>query len=122
MSLRDELLAKETSVVVASVANNTAAVATVAAPTRSDLNTIYITGFWISASAAPSAAVSATLKDGATIISQMEIPAAAFAPIRVGYGGHPFKISAGNAAVLTLPAVGGTTAASVVLEYYIGNI
>lgn len=83
---------------------------------------IYILGITISASAAPAAAVTALLKDGTTTILPLEIPASAFAPIVIGFGTSPIRISAGANAVLTIPALGGTTVSSGTIRYVISSI
>lgn len=81
---------------------------------------IYLLGVTLSASAAPAATVEATIKDGSTILIPLEIPAAAFAPIVLGFGQHPIKITSGANAVVTLPALGGTTVGSVSVRYLLG--
>lgn len=122
MPSRSDLLGKEVLSAVASATASTAT-ATVTAPTAAAAKgiTIFVTGFWISGSAAPTGTVSATLKDGSTTLVQLEIPTSAFAPIRAAYNTHPFRITPGNNAVLTLPSLGGSGVGTVVLEYYIGT-
>lgn len=107
--------------------DNTNCVVTIAKPATAALQgmTIFITGFIISASAAPSAAVEATLTgptkaDGTADTVGLEIPAAAFAPIVRDFGTHPLRIKPATDAVFTLPAIGGTTVASVTVFYYLG--
>lgn len=78
---------------------------------------IYILGITISASAAPTAAVEVTLKDGATTVLPFEIPAAAFAPIVLGFGANPLRITRGANAVLTIPALGSGVISSGSLRY-----
>lgn len=99
---------------VTSVANNTNCVATLAATAGWQW---FVTGYTISVAAAPSATVSAVLKDGTggTVIEQLEIPAAVIAPIVVNFT-RPMQLTAGNAAELTIPAVGGTTRATATLR------
>lgn len=110
------------------VANNTACVVTITKPAAAAQQalTIYILGFIVSASAAPSATVEATLTgptthDGTTADTvRLEIPAAAFAPIVRDFGVHPLRIKVATDAVFTLPAIGGTTKAAVTVFYMIG--
>lgn len=122
MPSRNDLVGKEIISVVAT-ATAGVATATVTAPTNAAAKglTIYVTGFWLSASAAPAAAVQATLKDGSTTIVALEIPNSAFAPIRAAYNTHPFRITPGSDAVLSMPSLGGSTVGTVVIEYYIGT-
>lgn len=82
---------------------------------------IYILGLTVSASAAPAATVRVTLTDNGTIILPLEIPAAAFAPIVINLEGHPLQISTGSDAVLTIPALGGTTVSSGTIRYMYGT-
>ena len=96
--------------VVTSVNDNTSAVATRAAPGAA--LRLYITHATISASAAPSATVSATITDGGTTIERIEIPAAVFAPVIIPYP-RGYKCGVNAAAVITLPAIGGTTRGTV---------
>lgn len=81
---------------------NTAAVVTLATPT--DISQRWLVeGVWFSASAAPAAAVAATVtSDGADLL-RLQIPAAAFAPIGVG---TPLYGAKGKSVVVTLPALG----------------
>jgi hypothetical protein len=92
---------------VVSVNNNTNAVVTLAAPVRGRKHVV--AGGTISVSAAPLAAVSATVVAGARTIWRCEIPAALFAPITI----PRLDTRSGEAVVITLPAVGGTTVATV---------
>ena len=77
----------------------------------------YITGYSISCGAAPAAAVSCTIDDGAVTIERVELPAAAFSPVVVHLA-QPIRCGIGTAVVLTCPAVGGTTRSTVVLRGY----
>lgn len=84
---------------------------------------IYITKLIISCTAAPSAAVEATLTGpvdatGNAVTVKIEISANAFAPIVMDFGSHPLKCKANTDAVLTVPAVGGAAIASVQLFGY----
>ena len=75
----------------------------------------FITGYSVSCSAAPSAAVSVTITDGATTVERVELPAAAFAPIAVNFSA-PIRCGINAAAEITCPAVGGTTRSTVTLR------
>ncbi len=101
--------------VVATKNDNTNAVATQAAPGAN--KRLYVSHIMISASAAPSAVVSATLEDGAsgTVKERVEIPAAAFAPISINFV-RPIALTANTAAVATLPAIGGTTRGTITMK------
>lgn len=100
-------------------AANTAAVVTIAAPTKNSLTT-YITGIVFSASAAPAAAVAATITGTGTTLTK-RIPAAAFAPIVMAFGTHPLRITPSTNAVVTLPALGAGVLGSVTVYYFIGE-
>lgn len=77
--------------------------------------THFITGYSVSSGAAPSAAVSVTITNGATTVERVELPAAAFAPIAVNFS-SPIRCSENAAAEITCPAVGGTTRSTVTLR------
>ncbi len=77
----------------------------------------YITGYTVSCAAAPAAAVSLTITNGATTVEQAELPAAAFSPVVVNLS-HPIRCDINAAAAITCPAVGGTTRSTVVLRGY----
>ena len=74
----------------------------------------YLTAIEISASAAPAAAVSCTLKDGTggTLIGQYELPASAFTPITINFN-RPKKFTGGNAVEFIVPALGAAVKCSV---------
>lgn len=78
---------------------------------------IYILGITISATAAPAAAVEVDVKDGTTIILPFQIPANAFAPIVLGFGSQPVKITKGANASLVIPALGSGVISSGSLRY-----
>jgi hypothetical protein len=99
-------------------AANTAAVVTIAAPGAQQC--IYITGVVFSASAAPTAAVAATIVGTGTTLTK-RIAAAAFAPIALFFGTHPIRCAPGTQAVVTLPALGAGVLGSVTVYYYIGE-
>lgn len=98
--------------VVATTAANAVVTATKAAVTG---KTHYVTGYRLSASGAPAATVSATLKDGATVVEQVEIPAAVIAPIVVTFR-HPLKCTKGALTEVSCPAIGGVTRCTVTLH------
>jgi hypothetical protein len=103
----DKLLA---GVAQHTTATATAAVATATktAPGAASGRRLHLQGFIISASAAPGAAVEATitgLEDGTITI---QIPAAAFAPIVVNFGSSPLRGSAATNLVLNVPSLGGS--------------
>lgn len=75
----------------------------------------FITGYSVSCSAAPAAAVSVTITDGATTVERAELPAAAFSPIVVNFSA-PIRCGINTAAEIICPAVGGTTRSTVTLR------
>lgn len=75
----------------------------------------FITGYSVSCSAAPAAAVSVTLKTGTTTLEQVELPASAFAPIVVNFS-SPIRGGLNEAIAIACPAVGGTTRSTVVVR------
>lgn len=95
---------------VTSVNNNTASTATAAAVAG---KCHFVVGYTVSVSAAPSSPVSVTLKDGTTVIDQFELAAAGVVTREMT---RPIRITAGNLAALSIPAVGGTTRATAVLK------
>lgn len=95
--------------IIQSVNNNSACVATLAAPGAG--RKWVVTGGTISLSAAPSAAVTVTATAGVRTVWQCEVPAAVVAPIAI----PRLDSRANEAVVVTIPAVGGTTRATVSL-------
>ena len=75
----------------------------------------FITGYSVSCSAAPSAAVSVTVKTGTTTVEQVELPASAFAPIVVNFSA-PIRGGINEAIAIACPAVGGTTRSTVTVR------
>lgn len=71
----------------------------------------YITGFSVSASAAPAAAETVLLKNGSTVVAQYELPAAAFGPLVVNFT-SPIRCSDNSAATLEVEALGSGVVAS----------
>lgn len=97
---------------VATQNSNSAATATKAGAAR---QRHFITGYSVSCSAAPLATVSVSVTTGATTVEQVELPAAAFAPVVVNFGA-PIRCGINEAAAITCPAVGGSTRSTVVLR------
>jgi hypothetical protein len=97
---------------VATQNTNAAATATKTAVTN---QTHFITGYSVSCSGAPAAAVSVTITNGATTVERVELPAATFAPIAVNFSA-PIRCDDNAAAAITCPAVGGTTRSTVTLR------
>ncbi|MCI0349058.1 MAG: hypothetical protein L0Z53_06495, partial [Acidobacteriales bacterium] len=93
---------------------NSSVTALRAAPAAGKRN--YIVGFSISASAAPTAAVTARVRSpsGSTTLDQFEIPAAAFAPPIVVNYVRPLEGADGESVDLNLPALGASVTGTVV--------
>jgi hypothetical protein len=91
------------NVAVSGTQTNATATAQQAAPGSG--KALLVTGFLVTASAAPAAAVQATLVYGTTTIT-IDIPATAFSPMRVDFGTHPLHTGENNSATLTVPALG----------------
>ena len=111
------------SQVVEGRATAATATATVPAPPVGEYagGAVYIDMITLEGSAAPAAAVEATLTGlpGAVTL-HFEIPAAAFAPIVYNYASHPLQCAQNTAAVLTLPSLGGTAVGVAKLFYHYG--
>jgi hypothetical protein len=75
----------------------------------------FITGISFSMSAQPAAAVTVLVRDGATVLDQFQIPAAAQAPLVHNYH-PPLQITTGNAATITVGALGAGVVGTVVLK------
>jgi hypothetical protein len=75
----------------------------------------YLTGISFSMSAAPAAAVTVQVLDGATVIDQFQIPAAAQAPIIANYV-PPIQITPKNSLSSTVGALGAGVVGTVVLK------
>lgn len=75
----------------------------------------FITGYSVSCSAAPSAAVSVTITDGSTTVERVELPNAAFSPVAVNFSA-PIMCGINAAAEISCPAVGGSTRSTVTLR------
>ncbi|MFZ9446117.1 MAG: hypothetical protein ACO277_08205 [Ilumatobacteraceae bacterium] len=107
----DKAFAPTTWTVVNSQTNATAT-ATQAAVTGKQH---FVTGISFSMSAAPAAAVTVQVRDGATVIDQFQIPAAAQAPLIHNYH-PPLEITSGNLASITVGALGTGVVGTVVLK------
>lgn len=75
----------------------------------------FVTGISFSASAAIGAAVTVQVKDGATVLDQFQIPATMVTPLVVHYH-PPLTITVGNAASVTVGALGAGVVGTVVLK------
>ena len=78
----------------------------------------FITGVSFSMSAAPAASVTVQVKDGSTVLDQFQIPGGAGtaqAPLVHNYY-PPLQITSGNAATITVGALGATVVGTVVLK------
>lgn len=75
----------------------------------------FITGISFSMSAAPAAALTVQVRDGATVLDQFQIPAAAQAPLVMNYSA-PLACTPGNAASITVGAGGAGIVCTVVLK------
>lgn len=77
----------------------------------------YVTMIAISASAAPAAAVEATLVCGGQTL-YLEIPASAYAPMLLNFSKAPLQSDFGESVVLTVPGHGGAVIASAAIIGY----
>lgn len=96
------------------VASQTNATAT-ATKTADAAKQHFITGISFSMSAQPAAAVTVQVRDGATVLDQFQIPAAAQAPLVHNYT-PPLAITNGAAASITVGALGSGVVGTVVLK------
>lgn len=107
----DKAFAPTTWTVVDSKTNATATATQAAAAGKQH----FITGISFSMSAQPVGPVTLQVKDGATVIDQFQIPAAAQAPLIHNYH-PPLQITAGAAAEITVGALGSAVVGTVVLK------
>lgn len=107
----DRAFAPTTWTVVDSKTNDTATATKAAVAGKQH----FITGVSFSMSAAPAAAVTVQVKDGTTVIDQFQIPAAAQAPLIMNYH-PPLQLTPGNAATLTVGALGSGVVGTVVVK------
>lgn len=114
MRAEDLLFAPAKWTIVATGTNSTVT-ATRTAPAAGKRN--YVVAVSISASAAPSAAITAQIRTaaGATTLDRLEIPAAAFAPIVINYV-RPLEGTDGANVDVTLPALGAGVTGTVVVR------
>lgn len=101
---------------VATAASNTASVATAAAPGAG--RRLYITGYSISYSGTVAAAVVPDVISGSVVVDRCQVPAAAIAPIVVGFS-RAFECPENTSAVCTAPAGGSGIVGTAVLRYFI---
>lgn len=94
------------------------AIVTIPKSTRA-AEAIYITKAVFSAKAAPGAAVTASIKRGATPVFSIDIPDAKFAPIALTFDAHPLKIVGEDAAV-SMPSLGGGVQGTVSVSWFYG--
>lgn len=127
---REKLLANPAYPTVGGAAvTNTPITLTVTAPTNPGLDsTIFLAGFQISASAAPTLSVRATITGpaaaaGSTALATIgiQIPAAAFAMIARDYVTHPIACVPGQNLVMILPALGAGIIAEAALFSFTGS-
>ena len=78
-----------------------------------------ICGISVSASSQPASAVQVQILNGATVLDQWEVPAAAFTPILHNYA-RPFLCTAGNDAIVTVSAMGAGVRCTAVLKGFSG--
>lgn len=112
MARAEDLLFAPAQWYVVGTAVNASAVASFAGVTN---KRHYVVGVDISASDAPAAPVSATLQDGASTMTQLELPSGKFAPLMHNYQ-RPWEGSSGATITLTLPALGAGIRGTVVLR------
>jgi hypothetical protein len=76
---------------------------------------IYVSSITISASAAPAAAVIATVKSATTLLEHVSLPAAAFAAIHMNFDA-PLECGINEAATLSVPALGAGVVGTVTIH------
>lgn len=123
MANRNELMGSPSLVATTTAATNTDSVVTV--PTKSITNlsmTTYITGIILSANGTITTGngVAPTLTNTQGGTFKLQIPPAAIGPIVMLFGVHPLRITPGQDAVLTLPALGVNVIGTATLLYYYG--
>lgn len=110
-----------TPLIAVATASHAACTVTVTAPSNPKM-AIYLDGIIISANAAPSAAVAATVT-GPSATLTLYLPASAFAPIGFGFGTHPIPCAASTNLVVSVPDLGATPVlCSVVVLYHIDTL
>jgi hypothetical protein len=72
-----------------------------------------VTGFDISASGAPAAAVAATYTNGASTMATMQLPASAFAMIGRNFPDGGVEVAVATACAVSVPALGAAIVCSV---------
>lgn len=101
-------------------ATATAGVATVTITAPKPGQKIFLNGLVVSASAAPAAAVEATVT-GPEQTLKIEIPAAAFGPIGFGFGTHAVPCAESANLVVSVPSLGAGVLCSVIVTYTFGD-
>ncbi len=97
------------------VDTQTAAIAT-ATKSAAAARRHFITGMSLSLSTAPAGVLSVTVKSGTTVIDQLEIPAAAQAPLVVNFP-RPYRaLNANELVSVSCPSGGGSCKATVSLR------
>lgn len=111
----EDLLFAPAKWTIVATATNGSVTATRSAPAAGKRN--YVVAVSISASGAPSAAVTARIRTsaGATTMDQLELPAAAFAPIVINYV-RPLEGADAASVDVTLPALGAGVTGTVVVR------
>lgn len=102
MPRMEDLLGAQTEWTVVATATNAVSTATKAAVVG---QRHYVTWLTVSASAAPAATVTATVKDGTTPITTFEIPASAIAPIFIPIA-RSLRGSVNSLVEISVPALG----------------
>lgn len=103
------------------VATATAGACTVTITAPKVGQTIFLNGVIISASAAPAAAVEATIT-GPEVVMPIEIPAATFGPIGFGFGTHYVPCLQSANLVVTVPSLGSGVTCSLIVTYAFGDL
>lgn len=113
---QDQLLGSPcTWVEITSAVNGTATATHAAAPGW----TYYIGGISVSCSAQPTGPVTVLIQDGATLLDQWEIPAAAFGPIIPPFF-RPYRGTRGNAVSVSVGAMGAGVRGTVSIRGFSG--
>lgn len=103
----------------------TQVIVTVSKPTDPVRNTIYVYGFIVSGTVAPGAAIAVLFKDGTTTKWTLELGTSSLVSGPVAYNfpaNHPYVLTAGNDATLTVPSLGGAGIAVANILYQIGAV
>lgn len=112
MARIEDLMAKPSTWSVPNSAVNGAVTATQAGVVN---NTHFITGVSVSCSAQPTGSAQVQILDGAVVLDQWEVPAAAFSPIIVQFS-RPFRCTRDSAASVTMGALGAAVRGTVTIR------